>query len=544
MTRDSDPSLNSGKAKPLYDLLVSYADVSSRDTGQGYPYREALASCLDCSKQTVDRAADYLEKQIGLVTVHRRKVEGKPDENDANLYELHDAWLIHGMTPPVGTPPQLVARYGHTVPGLDVDAWVGEHTPTFDLTAWRAAYEAALRAQEAKREEQRRKERARRKKSKKGGGVTHDATPEDGAAGEGSVMGDATGGVVHDATGDVMDDALVYSRDVESQDQEPTSPSFRPSVQVEDTDARTTDGGTDGGDGLIEDQEYGPVSASGEPAAASAAPGNDGGKERGGTGSGPVSVVAAVDLTPGVEVLRAIAAEAPQWSIAHAETLRDQGLVATGMLETGFTAQEIRHALLSRALPQPLRATVGAIVGRRLRDLIAVGPAAGVRPIPAQQVSGYNPVRQEPEDRDETPVPAALADKRAQLEAEVAGVGRHRPCAGDDGLCPRLALSGMDLCAVCLGGEQPTCAQGCGRGVVAHGRLCLVCAEPPARVEMGDCPGHGGKPCGRAVQTAGLCGRCKIEAERTKAGADAEWERARDAAIAAVEAAEPEPAPF
>ncbi|MGW8768369.1 hypothetical protein ACWGN5_38490 [Streptomyces sp. NPDC055815] len=183
VTRDSDPGLNSGKAKPLYDLLVSYADVSSRDTGQGYPYREALASCLDCSKQTVDRAADYLEKQIGLVTVHRRKVEGKPDENDANLYELHDAWLIHGMTPPEGTPPQLVARYGHTVPGLDVDAWVGEHAPDFDLGAWRTAYEAELQAQEAKREEQRRKERARRKKAKKGGGVIHDATPQDNTTG-------------------------------------------------------------------------------------------------------------------------------------------------------------------------------------------------------------------------------------------------------------------------------------------------------------------------------------------------------------------------
>ncbi|MEU9014276.1 hypothetical protein AB0D12_31805 [Streptomyces sp. NPDC048479] len=191
VTRDPDAGLNAGKAKPLYDLLVTFADVSSRDTGQGYPYREALASCLDCSKQTVDRAGDYLEKQIGLVTIHRRKVEGKPDENDANLYEIHDAWLIHGVTPPAGTPPQLVARYGHTVPGLDISAWVSEHAPEFDLAGWRAAYDEKLRVQQAKREEQRRKERARRKKAKGGG-----------------VMGDATGGVVNDATGGVVDDAL------------------------------------------------------------------------------------------------------------------------------------------------------------------------------------------------------------------------------------------------------------------------------------------------------------------------------------------------
>jgi hypothetical protein len=208
VTRDSDPGLNTGKAKPLYDLLVTFADVSSRDTGQGYPYREALATCLDCSKQTVDRAADYLENEIGLVKIHRRKVEGKPDENDANLYEIFDAWLIHGMTPPKGTPPQLVARYGHVVPGLDIDAWVHENAPDFDLTAWRATYEAKLRAQEAKREEQRRKERARRKKSKRGGDVTDDATPEGGANEGGSVTGDASSDVTGDASGAVMGDAL------------------------------------------------------------------------------------------------------------------------------------------------------------------------------------------------------------------------------------------------------------------------------------------------------------------------------------------------
>ncbi|MEV5205162.1 hypothetical protein [Streptomyces sp. NPDC053720] len=206
--RDSDPGLNAGKGKPLYDLLVSFADVGSRDTSQGYPYRETLASCLDCSKQTVDRAADYLEKEIGLVKVHRRKVEGKPDENDANLYELFDAWLIQGVPPPAGTPPQLVARYGHMIAGLDIDGWVSEHAPDFDLGAWRAAYDETLRAQEAKREEQRRKERARRKPKKKGGGVTGDATPQGAESGGGSVTHDATGGVTGDATGGVMGDAL------------------------------------------------------------------------------------------------------------------------------------------------------------------------------------------------------------------------------------------------------------------------------------------------------------------------------------------------
>ncbi|MFI1004943.1 hypothetical protein ACIP10_36185 [Streptomyces galbus] len=235
VVRDSDPGLNAGKAKPLYDLLVSFADVASRDTSQGYPYREVLAASLDCSKQTVDRAADYLETEVGLITVHRRKVEGKPDENDANLYELHDSWLIQGMAPPAGTPAQLVARYGHTVPGLDVDAWVREHAPGFDLAGWRAVHDEKLRAQEAKREEQRRKERVRRKKPKKGGGVTHDATPGGAASRGGSVMGDATGGVTHDATGGVVGDAL--SKDVvqEPSSRGTTAPSARSAGGVRST---------------------------------------------------------------------------------------------------------------------------------------------------------------------------------------------------------------------------------------------------------------------------------------------------------------------
>ncbi|WP_228994389.1 hypothetical protein [Streptomyces sp. DH8] len=209
---------------------MTFADVGSRDTGQGYPYREALASCLDCSKQTVDRAAEYLEKEIGLVKIHRRKVEGRPDENDANLYEIFDAWLIHGMTPPKGTPAQLVARYGHVVPGLDVDDWVAEHAPDFDLVGWRAAYDEKVRAQAAKREEQRRKERARRKKSKKGGDVMGDATPE-GPEGEGgSVMGDASGDVIHDASGGVVDDALSRAGVPEPSSAEDDAPSGRSPV--------------------------------------------------------------------------------------------------------------------------------------------------------------------------------------------------------------------------------------------------------------------------------------------------------------------------
>jgi hypothetical protein len=176
VTRDSDPGLNKGKAKNLYHLLITYSDVSSRNTAQGYPYRSALADALDCTKDTVDNATKYLEQEIGLIRVVRRKVEGQPDQNDANEYQVFDQWLIQGCEPTPDTPPQLVARYGPTVPGFDVDSWIAAHAPSFNLAGWRAAYEEKLRAQEAKRAEQRRKEALRRKPKKRGGSGTDSAT--------------------------------------------------------------------------------------------------------------------------------------------------------------------------------------------------------------------------------------------------------------------------------------------------------------------------------------------------------------------------------
>jgi hypothetical protein len=206
--RDPDPGLNKGKAKALYSLLVSYSDVTTRNTDQGYPYRSALADALDCTKDTVDNATKYLEREIGLIRVVRRKVDGKPDENDANAYQVYDQWLIQGCSPTPDTPPQLVARYGPTIPGFDVDAWMAEHAPSFDLAGWRAAYESTVAEQGARRAAQRQKEAKRRKARKTGGGGTDSATPGEGGTEGGSGTGSATGGGTHSATGGGMCAAL------------------------------------------------------------------------------------------------------------------------------------------------------------------------------------------------------------------------------------------------------------------------------------------------------------------------------------------------
>ncbi|MEV6332286.1 hypothetical protein [Streptomyces sp. NPDC051909] len=336
---------------------------------------------------------------------------------------------------------------------------------------------------------------------------------------------------------DLQDHDLPLSPSAQSSRSAQDSAPVRPSLQVEDAHAKTPDGGTDGGGGIEGDQEHGPLPAGERPAAADAAP--EGSSEETGGSAASMSDVMPVDPTPGVQVLRAIAAEAPQWTITHAKSLKDQGLVVTGMLESGFTAQEIRHALVSQQLPDPLRTTVAAIVSRRLRDLLAMGPASVIPRIPAQ--SGAPSLFDASGDEDSTYTPDSWAKRREQLEAEASGEGRHRPCAGDDGMCQSLAVPGEDLCAVCSGSERPECVNGCGRNVLMHGTLCIVCDGPEI---SGECPGHGDIPCGRPVQTEGLCGRCKIEAEMTRTASDSEWEAARNAAVAAAQAEEATPAPL
>ncbi|MEU7031401.1 hypothetical protein AB0A60_32495 [Streptomyces sp. NPDC046275] len=486
----------STNARTLYGVLVTYADVGARDTSRGKPWRAELAAQLGCSLSTLDRTL-FEGECAGLWHVEEVTYPAPTGAqiHDANIYHLHDALFWRGE-------------------------WVDPLAPGESAAEVAKAKLAKRRAQKKAAGILPKGGRRRPAPAEGRGGVTGEAT----VPARGGVMGDATPGVTGEAGGGVTGDAHVYIPEVENPHQDPAAPSVRPSVPVED--ARAKDGWTDGGDAAVV-QEQEPVPAE-EPVPNATA---DNGGHRDGA-PGPVSGVRLVDLTPGVRLLRAIAAEAPAWTITHAETLRDQGLAVTGMLASGFTAQEIRHALLARPLPQPLRATVGAIVARRLRDLLAVGPTAAVPPIPAQ-ADAYGPA-QEPGVRGgwgETPVPAAWADKHAQLEAEVAGAGRHRPCAGDDGMCPRLALPGEDLCAVCLGGERPVCADGCGRGVVVAGMRCIVCTAP-----VGDepelCRGRDGS-CGRPVQTGGLCGRCRIAAEARTAGETA-WKAARDSAVAAV----------
>ncbi|WP_411132723.1 hypothetical protein [Streptomyces sp. 030-HV] len=124
VARDGAPDIK-GTPKELYMVLVTFSDIEGRNTKKGYPYRSVLAKALGVSVKTVDRATRALAA-TGLLSVEQRKVEGKPDENDANLYTLHDGWLIHGVEPDDSVPLQLVERYGHQIPGFDVAGYLRE----------------------------------------------------------------------------------------------------------------------------------------------------------------------------------------------------------------------------------------------------------------------------------------------------------------------------------------------------------------------------------------------------------------------------------
>ncbi|MFD5064516.1 hypothetical protein [Streptomyces sp. NPDC058394] len=258
-----------------------------------------------------------------------------------------------------------------------------------------------------------------------------------------------------------------------------------------------------------------------------------------------------VDSSPGVDLLLSIGAWRPEFLLTG-QTLRDQGLMVTGLLEAGWPREHLRQVIAGRALPDPLRLTVGAVIASRLRAAAAMpvpSPAAGGATVPHQGTAPESPW----EDRSPTPTPPTWAERQEQDTLLWQGADAQRGCDGDDGLCPALAVVGETMCAACLG--WPTCP-GCTRRT-HDGSLCSTCVEQAAVVGAaaieadptpdGTCPGHDGTPCGRAVVALGLCVRCRVAAQADRDRAEREWRAALDQAVAtaeADEATEPTPAPF
>ncbi|MET9725435.1 helix-turn-helix domain-containing protein [Streptomyces zaomyceticus] len=151
------------------------------------------------------------------------------------------------------------------------------------------------------------------------------------------------------------------------------------------------------------------------------------GNEDGGTDG--IAAPQKISSNEGVELLLAIGAAKPEFLLTGT-TLRDQGLMVTGMLAEGWTAEHLWQVIAGRGLPSPIRTTVGAVVSSRLR-------AALSGPVP--RAGSVQPTRQEPE----TPTPAAWSEEMVVLG------DRPGECDGRDGLCGRPTLGGARLCPAC-----------------------------------------------------------------------------------------------
>jgi hypothetical protein len=96
---------------------------------------------------------------------------------------------------------------------------------------------------------------------------------------------------------------------------------------------------------------------------------------------------AAVRSTPGVELLRGIAARDVRYTLGTA-ALRDQAIAVDGLLASGWTADRIVQMVTGRPLPEKVERSVGAIVSARLREAMASAPFPAPRSAPGGPAGG------------------------------------------------------------------------------------------------------------------------------------------------------------
>jgi hypothetical protein len=137
-----------------------------------------------------------------------------------------------------------------------------------------------------------------------------------------------------------------------------------------------------------------------------------------------------------VDLLLAIGGKDPKFLLTG-KTLTDQGLTVTGMLLEGWTEEQLRHVIAGRPLPEEVKASVGAIVARRLRDAITGGPPASAPRLPSQAAerSVKGPA---------TPTPPQWVDQH------LVDMSREKnECIGDDGFCGKPRRPGWEYCWPC-----------------------------------------------------------------------------------------------
>ncbi|MFI1227600.1 MULTISPECIES: hypothetical protein [unclassified Streptomyces] len=253
-----------------------------------------------------------------------------------------------------------------------------------------------------------------------------------------------------------------------------------------------------------------------------------------------------VDGSPGVELLQAIARERPDL-LLKGRTLRDQGLMVTGLLADGWPVSLLRE-LIMRPLPDPLEKSVGAVISYRLRSAarvaIPVPSSAGGVTVPHQAVLPDPAVPGEEREEGPTPAPARWEDMQEKHEQSRRGINRNLGCEADDGLCPTLAVVGETRCTDHLGWplrpgfDEHPCTRRTRDGAQCdswqlqklHTRLTHVL--PLTETDDGTCPGRTGL-CGRTTMPGDrFCARCRIAPQQNRDHIKQEWNTALKTTVA------------
>ncbi|MGX4694960.1 hypothetical protein [Streptomyces sp. JNUCC 63] len=121
----------------------------------------------------------------------------------------------------------------------------------------------------------------------------------------------------------------------------------------------------------------------------------------------------------GIRLLLQIGASRPELLLTG-PALTDQGRVATVMLEAGWSAEQLRHVITGRPLPNPVRTSIGAIIAARLRAAQAYPP------------SGTAATRHDVAPLDE-PFAEATRERSSTAAAARSVVLDHFPCRGHAG---------------------------------------------------------------------------------------------------------------
>ncbi|MGW7067067.1 hypothetical protein ACWGII_18600 [Streptomyces sp. NPDC054855] len=163
-----------------------------------------------------------------------------------------------------------------------------------------------------------------------------------------------------------------------------------------------------------------------------------------------------VPSSPGERLLLAIGADHPEM-LLMGQVLTDQGAAVQELLNRGWTAEQVRHVITSRPLPEPLHRTVGAIIAARLcaAQATTAPHRAAAEPAPDSQTS--------PDDAAGCTVSAALNHR---VHVECCGCGSPSRAPGQD-LCP--ACLKWPVCTACTG-PTPRRANPAGDG------RCTLCA--------------------------------------------------------------------